>query len=185
MPNNHTYNGLTDAEVLESRKKNGVNILTPPEQDPWWKEFLDKFSDPLIIILLVAGVLSIGISFYEFFGLGQDWKVFFEPIGIFVAIGLATTLAFIFEQKANKAFKILNQVNDDELVEVMRNGTMTTIPRKDVVVGDIVILNTGDEIPADGELLDAVTLSVDESTLTGEPLCAKTADKSQSDKDEI
>lgn len=173
MPNNHIFSGLTDKEVLESRKKNGVNILTPPEQDPWLKEILDKFSDPLIIILLVAGVLSIGISFYEFFGLGQDWKVFFEPIGIFVAIGLATTLAFIFEQKANKAFKILNQVNDDELVEVMRNGTMTTIPRKDVVVGDIVILNTGDEIPADGELLDAVTLSVDESSLTGEISCTK------------
>ena len=174
---------MTDAEVLESRKKNGANVLTPPEQDPWWKEFLDKFSDPLIIILLVAGVLSIGISFYEFFGLGQDWKVFFEPIGIFVAIGLATTLAFIFEQKANKAFKILNQVNDDELVEVMRNGAMTTIPRKDVVVGDIVVLNTGDEIPADGELLDAVTLSVDESSLTGEPLCVKTTDPAHFDKD--
>lgn len=183
MPNNHIFTGLTDAEVLESRKKNGVNVLTPPEQDPWWKEFLDKFSDPLIIILLVAGVLSVGISFYEFFGLGQDWKVFFEPIGIFVAIGLATTLAFIFEQKANKAFKILNQVNDDELVEVMRNGTMTNIPRKDVVVGDIVVLNTGDEIPADGELLDAVTLSVDESSLTGEPLCVKTTDPAHFDKD--
>lgn len=174
---------MTDAEVLESRRKNGVNVLTPPEKDPWWKEFLDKFSDPLIIILLVAGVLSIGISFYEYFGLGQDWKVFFEPIGIFVAIGLATTLAFIFEQRANKAFQILNQVNDDELVEVMRNGTTTTIPRKDVVVGDIVIINTGDEIPADGELLDAVTLSVDESTLTGEPLCAKTTDPAHFDKD--
>lgn len=183
MSQKNRYTGLTDAEVLESRKKNGVNILTPPEQDPWWKEFLDKFSDPLIIILLVAGVLSIGISFYEFFGLGQDWKVFFEPIGIFVAIGLATTLAFIFEQKANKAFKILNQVNDDELVEVMRNGTMTTIPRKDVVVGDIVVINTGDEIPADGELLDAVTLSVDESSLTGEPLCVKTTDPAHFDKD--
>ena len=183
MSQKQNYKGLTDAEVLESRKKNGVNILTPPEQDPWWKEFLDKFSDPLIIILLVAGVLSIGIAFYEFFGLGQNWKVFFEPIGIFVAIGLATTLAFIFEQRANKAFKILNQVNDDELVEVMRNGTMTTIPRKDVVVGDIVILNTGDEIPADGELLDAVTLSVDESTLTGEPLCVKTTDEEHFDKD--
>lgn len=173
MSQKNRYTGLTDAEVLESRKKNGVNVLTPPKRDPWWKEFLDKFSDPLIIILLVAGVLSIGISFYEYFFLDQNWKVFFEPIGIFVAIGLATTLAFIFEQKANKAFKILNQVNDDELVEVMRNGTMTNIPRKDVVVGDVVILNTGDEIPADGELLDAVTLSVDESTLTGELSCAK------------
>lgn len=183
MSQKNRYKGLTDAEVLESRKKNGVNVLAPPEQDPWWKEFLDKFSDPLIIILLVAGVLSIGISFYEFFGLGQDWKVFFEPIGIFVAIGLATTLAFIFEQKANKAFKILNQVNDDELVEVMRNGTMTTIPRKNVVVGDIVVLNTGDEIPADGELLDVVTLSVDESSLTGEPLCVKTTDPAHFDMD--
>lgn len=183
MSQNKNYTGLTDAEVLASRKKNGVNVLTPPEQDPWWKEFLDKFSDPLIIILLVAGILSIGISIYEYFGLGQDWKVFFEPIGIFVAIGLATTLAFVFEQKANKAFKILNQVNDDELVEVIRNGAATTIPRKDVVVGDIVILNTGDEIPADGELLDAVTLSVDESTLTGEPLCAKTTNPEHFDKE--
>ncbi len=181
MSQNNRYIGLTDTEVSESRRKNGVNILTPPEQDPWWKEFLKKFSDPLIIILLVAGVLSVGIALYEYFGLGQDWRVFFEPIGIFVAIGLATTLAFVFEQKANKAFKILNQVNDDELVEVMRNGTMTTIPRKDVVVGDIVILNTGDEIPADGELLDAVTLSVDESSLTGEPLCVKTTDESHFD----
>ena len=181
MTEKRNYNGLTDAEVLKSREQHGVNILTPPEKDPWWKEFFEKFSDPLIIILLVAGVLSIGISLYEFLGLGQDWKVFFEPIGIFVAILLATGLAFIFEQKANKAFKILNQVNDDEAVEVMRNGTMTSIPRKDVVVGDIVILNTGDEIPADGELLDAVTLSVDESTLTGEPMCRKSIDPAQFD----
>lgn len=173
MSQKNRYTGLTDAEVLESRRKNGENVLTPPKKDPWWKEFLDKFSDPLIIILLVAGVLSIGISFYEFFGLGQDWKVFFEPIGIFVAILLATGLAFIFEQRANKEFKIINQVNDDEPVQVKRNETMTTIPRKEVVVGDIVILNTGDEIPADGELLDAVTLGVDESTLTGEMSCAK------------
>lgn len=182
MSQTKRYTGLTDAQVLESRKKHGANLLTPPKQDPWWKEFLEKFSDPLIIILLVAGVLSIGIALYEYFNVeGKDWKVFFEPIGIFVAIGLATTLAFIFEQRANKAFKILNQVNDDEAVEVMRNGTMTTIPRKDVVVGDVVVLNTGDEIPADGELLDAVTLSVDESTLTGEPLCAKTTDEAHFD----
>lgn len=177
------YTDLTDAEVLESCKKNGVNILTPPEQDPWWKEFLDKFSDPLIIILLVAGVLSIGISFYEFFGLGQDWKVFFEPIGIFVAILLATGLAFYFELKANNEFRILNKENDNEKVRIKRNGSETEIPRKDVVVGDIVILETGNEIPADGELLEAETLSVDESTLTGEPLCAKTTDKAHFDKD--
>lgn len=183
MSQKDRYVGLTDAEVSESRRKHGANVLTPPKQDPWWRKFLEKFKDPLIIILLVAGVLSIGISFYEFFGLGQDWKVFFEPIGIFVAIGLATVLAFIFEQRADKAFKILNQVNDDEPVEVIRNGGTTTIPRRDVVVGDIVIINTGDEIPADGELLDAVTLSVDESSLTGEPLCVKTTDRGHFDKE--
>lgn len=183
MLQNHHYVGLSDAEVLESRRKNGVNVLTPPEKDPWWKEFLEKFTDPLIIILLVAGVLSVGISFYEYFGLHQDWKVFFEPIGIFVAILLATGLAFIFEQKSNKAFQILNQVNDDELVEVIRNGATTTVPRKDIVVGDIVFINTGDEIPADGELLDAVTLSVDESSLTGESVCPKTIVESDFDSE--
>lgn len=177
------YAGLTDAQVLESRAKHGANVLTPPKQDPWWKEFLDKFSDPLIQILLVAGVLSVGISIYENVWLGQDWKVYFEPIGIFVAILLATGLAFIFEQKANKAFQILNQVNDDERVEVVRNGMTVAIARKDVVVGDIVIIGTGQEIPADGHLLDAVTLLVDESTLTGEPVCAKSVIPADFDKD--
>ncbi len=177
------FNGLADAEVLESRRQHGPNVLTPPAQEPWWKKFGEKFSDPLIVILLVAGVLSVGISIYEYFGLGQGWHVFFEPIGIFVAIALATTLAFIFEQRANKAFRILNQVNDDELVEVIRTGSNTTIPRKDVVVGDIAIINTGDEIPADGQLLDAVTLSIDESTLTGEPLCVKTTDPAHYDSE--
>ena len=173
-PKNIRYTGLTDAEVLESRRKHGSNVLTPARQDPWWKKFLEKFADPLIQILLVAGVLSIGIAIYENRALGEGWKVYFEPIGIFVAIFLATGLAFIFEQKANKAFRILNQVNDDEMVEVIRNGSAVEVPRKDIVVGDIVKLNTGDEIPADGVLLDAVTLSVDESSLTGEPMCHKT-----------
>ena len=175
----HKYTGLTDWQVLESRRKHGANILTPPPQTPWWRLFLEKFSDPLIQILLVAGVLSVGISIYENTALDQSWKVYFEPIGIFIAILLATGLAFIFEQKANKAFKLLNQVNDDELVEVLRDGSAVQVPRKDIVVGDIVILSTGCEIPADGDLLDAVTLSVDESTLTGEPLCAKSVDPSQ------
>jgi Ca2+-transporting ATPase len=181
MSQEHNYKGLTDEQVIANRGKYGANVLTPPEKEPWWKEFLHKFSDPLIIILLIAGVLSIGISFYEYFGLGQDWKVFFEPIGIFVAIALATGLAFYFEQRANNAFKILNQVNDDEPVDIIRNGMTTTVPRKDIVVGDVVIINTGDEIPADGELLAAITLSIDESTLTGEPLCSKTVDEAQFD----
>ena len=177
------YIGLTDAEVLESRKKYGVNILTPPEKEPLWKQFLEKFTDPLIIILMIAGVLSIGISFYEYFGLNEGFTVFFEPIGIFVAILLATGLAFYFELKADKEFAILNQVNDDELVEVIRNGNATQIPKKDVVVGDIVIINTGAEVPADGELLECVSLNVDESTLTGEPMCHKSVDEKDFDPD--
>lgn len=130
---------------------------------------------------MIAGVLSIGISFYEYFGLNEGFTVFFEPIGIFVAILLATGLAFYFELKADKEFAILNQVNDDELVEVIRNGNATQISKKDVVVGDIVIINTGAEVPADGELLECVSLNVDESTLTGEPMCHKSVDEKDFD----
>ncbi len=175
------YFGLTDAEVLESRSKHGVNILTPPEKEPLWKQFLEKFTDPLIIILLIAGLLSIGISCYEFFSLDEDFAVFFEPIGIFVAILLATGLAFYFELKADQEFAILNQVNDDEAVEVIRNGNTVQIPRRDVVVGDLAFLNTGDEVPADGELLEAVSLNIDESSLTGELLCHKSVDEKDFD----
>ena len=173
---------MTDEQVRESRAKNGVNILTPPEKEPLWKQFLGKFTDPLIIILLIAGFLSVGISLYEYIGLGKDWETFFEPIGIFVAVFLATGIAFIFELKADKQFAILNQVNDDELVEVIRNGNATTIPKKDIVVGDIVILTTGAEIPADGTLLEAVSLNVDESSLTGEPVCHKSVREGDFDK---
>ena len=182
MEQKHYYTGLTDAQVLESRRKNGANVLTPPEKEPLWKQFLEKFGDPLIIILMIAGALSIGISCYEFFGLGQGAAVFFEPVGIFVAILLATGLAFYFELKADKEFTILNQVNDDEPVEVIRNGNTTQIPRKDIVVGDIVILNTGEEVPADSELLEATSLHMDESTLTGEPMCGKSVDEKDFDK---
>ncbi len=183
MSQKNHYTGLTDAQVSESRRKNGVNILTPPEKDSLWKRFLEKFGDPLIIILMIAGALSIGISCYEFWGLDQGAGVFFEPIGIFIAILLATGLAFIFELKADKEFALLNQVNDDEPVQVIRNGNAMQIPKKDVVVGDIVILNTGEEVPADGELLEAVMLNIDESTLTGEPICHKTTDPAEFDKD--
>ncbi len=183
MAEQQHFTGLTDAQVAESRSKYGVNILTPPEKDPLWKQFLEKFSDPLIIILLIAGALSIGISCYEYWGLGKDAGVFFEPLGIFIAILLATGLAFIFELKADKEFALLNQVNDDEAVQVIRNGNPVQVPRKDVVVGDIVILNTGEEVPADGELLEAVSLNIDESTLTGEPICHKTTDPALFDKE--
>ena len=183
MSQNHLYKGLSDAEVLESRRECGVNILTPPEKEPLWRRFLDKFGDPLIIILLIAGALSIGISCYEYFSLDQGAGVFFEPIGIFIAILLATGLAFIFELKADKEFALLNQVSDDEPVQVIRNGNAMQIAKKDVVVGDIVILNTGEEVPADGELLEAVMLNIDESTLTGEPICHKTTDPAEFDKE--
>lgn len=179
---NH-YKGLTDSEVRESREKHGLNILTPKTKKSLWKQFLDKFSDPLIIILLIAGVLSVFISIYEYAALGKSWETFFEPAGIFVAILLATGIAFLFELKADKQFSILNKVNDDEPVEVIRNGNATTIPKKDIVVGDIVILTTGSEIPADGRLLEAVCLNVDESSLTGEPVCHKSTREEDFDKD--
>ncbi len=178
------YTGLSESEVIESRNKNGVNILTPPQKEPVWRLFLKKFSDPLIIILVIAGVLSIAISCYEYYGLDSEATVFFEPVGILMAILLATGLSFYFEYKAGKEFEILNKVNDEEPVQVIRNGGMAMeIPRKDVVTGDIVIINTGEEIPADGRLLEAVSLNVDESTLTGEPVCSKTTDEAHFDAD--
>ncbi len=179
----HRFTGLTDAEVAASRQQHGSNLLTPPEKESLWMRFLDKFKDPLIIILLIAGALSVGISCYEYFYLKDGLGVFFEPVGIFIAILLATGLAFYFELKADKEFALLNQVNDDEPVQVIRNGNAVQIPKKDVVVGDIVILNTGEEVPADGELLETVSLNIDESTLTGEPICHKTTDKEQFDPD--
>ena len=177
------YTGLSQAQVLQNRQQFGVNLLTPPEREPLWKKFLSKFTDPLIIILLVAGVLSIGISCYEYFGLHQEASVFFEPVGIFIAIFLATGLAFVFEVKADREFAILNQVNDDEPVQVIRDGHSQMVPKRDIVVGDIVILTTGSEIPADGELLEAVQLQIDESTLTGEPICRKSVVAEEQDSE--
>ena len=180
------YEGLTDTEVLKSREQYGANVLTPREKEPLWKQFLEKFEDPLIIILLIAGFLSIAISCWEYWGLHVEdgAAVFFEPVGIFLAIFLATTIAFLFELKADKEFAILNQVNDEEEVEVIRNGNTTTVAKKDIVVGDIVIINTGAEIPADGRLLEAISLHVDESTLNGESVPAyKSVKEEEFEKD--
>ena len=176
MTNPQPLTGLTDAEVVESRRLYGDNVLTPPAKEPLWRKFIAKLTDPLIIILLVAAALSIGIAFYEYFGLGHDATAFLEPVGILLAVVLATGLAFIFETKADREFDILNKVNDDEPVRVIRNGQSQQIPKRDVVAGDVVMIGTGDEIPADGTLIDAVALMVDESSLTGEPACAKTTD---------
>lgn len=170
---NIRYSGLTDAEIAESRRQYGNNLITPPRKTPVWLKFLAMFKDPLIIILLVAGAVSIAISFYEYYVLGSGKEVFLEPIGIFMAIFLATGLGFLFEHRAEKEFELLNKVNDDEPVQVVRNGSYIMIPKRDVVVGDIVVLETGQEVPADAILLDAVSLSVDESSLTGEPIARK------------
>lgn len=175
-------NGLTHDEVLESRARYGENILTPPPSTPLWIQFLEKFQDPLIRILLVAFLLSIGIASYEYFCIEPDASVFLEPLGIFIAVILATGVGFIVEVNANKKFKILNQVNDEIMVKVIRDGKITETPRKDIVVGDIVILETGDEVPADGELLDSMMLSINESTLTGEPMTRKTHDSNEANK---
>ena len=229
MQNQKHYSGLTDTQVLESRKKYGVNILTPPEKETVWDKikeacthwivlsllailvgtviaafclqgsmggiiwvmpavvlastlmiaivgFFGGFDDPLFKILITAFVLSMAISIYEFEWVGAEWTTFFEPIGIIVALILATGVAFVLESKNEKTFQSLNEVNDDTLVKVIRNNNVCQIPRKDVVVGDIVILETGEEVPADCELKESLNLVVNESSLTGEPQANKTTD---------
>lgn len=166
MEHKRHYTGLSNEQVLESRRKYGENILTPPKREPLWKLFLEKFEDPIIRILLIAAFLSLGISFVH--------MEFAETIGIFCAILLATGVAFWFEMDANKKFDVLNKVNDDTLYKVIRNGNVCEIPKKEIVVGDIIILGTGEEVPADGELLEAVSLQINESCLTGEPIIDKT-----------
>lgn len=230
------YTGLTNAQVLESRQKYGVNVLTPPEKETLWDTFKEActhwiaismfalivvsaitagvlcggmgaiiwsmpaiiafatglilivgffggFEDPLFKILIMAFVLSIGISIYEFVWVGAGFKTFFEPIGIIVALVLATSIAFFLERSNEKTFQSLNEVNDDTLVKVIRNNNVCQIPRKDIVVGDIVLLESGEEIPADCELLESLNLSVNESSLTGELQAAKTTNPALFDKE--
>ena len=172
MAINNQIKGLNPQQVKESREKHGINILTPPPKPSLWIKFFENFKDPMIRILLVALALSMGVAIYEIYT-GEGLDALFEPIGIFVAIILATGIGFALEVNANKKFEVLNQVNDDVQVKVIRDGVITQVARKDIVVGDIVILGTGDEVPADGVLIDSVALSINESTLTGEPLIKK------------
>lgn len=236
MNQKHHYTGLTDAQVLESRQKYGVNVLTPPEKESLWDTFKETcthwiaismlalivistitagvlcggmgvvvwsmpaiiafatvlilvvgffggFEDPLFKILIMAFVLSIGISIYEFVWGGAGFKTFFEPIGIIVALVLATSIAFFLERSNEKTFQSLNEVNDDTLIKVIRNNNVCQVPRKDIVVGDIVLLESGEEIPADCELLESFNLSVNESSLTGELQAAKTTNPEMVDKE--
>lgn len=168
MEGNKQYTGLTNKQVKESRAKHGANILTPPKKEPLWKLFLKKFEDPIIRILLIAAFLSLGISIIH--------NEYIETIGIFCAILLATGVSFWFEMDASKKFDVLNQVNDEDMLMVMRNGNVGQVAKKDIVVGDIVLLEIGNEVPADGELLEAVSMQIDESCLTGELSIDKTTD---------
>lgn len=177
------YTGLSEEEVLKSREQYGENLLTPPARTPMWKLFLEKFSDPIIRILLVALVLSIAVSVYHVVTGEAGMSALFEPAGIALAILLATVVGFLFEMSAAKKFDILNQVNDDLPVKVVRGGHIIEIPKREIVVGDIVMLNAGDEIPADGILLNAVSVQVNESSLTGEPMATKTTVEADFDKE--
>lgn len=173
--NDYYHLGLTDDEVLQSREKNGINLLTPPKRPSLWKLYLEKFEDPVVRVLLVAAAFSLIISIIE--------NEYAETIGIIAAILLATGIGFFFEYDASKKFDLLNAVNEETLVKVVRNGRVQEIPRKDIVVGDIVILETGEEIPADGELLEAISLQVNESNLTGEPVINKTTVEADFDEE--
>ena len=157
--------GLTAAEVLQSRLEHGENVLTPPKQQSKWRLYLEKYEDPMVRILLVAALVSLALSFVK-----QD---FVETLGIIAAIILATTVGFYFECDAARRFSILTQMGEEQSVKVMRDGRLQEIPRREIVVGDIVIVETGDEVPADGKLLEATDLQVDESSLTGELLTNK------------
>ena len=232
------YKGLSDAEVLESRRLHGANVLTPPQKETLWDRlrtasrhwimrgmalltilaivaacvlswqgstgatpwmmpamllvslllillvgFFGAFNDPLFRILITAFVLSMCISIYEYEWRGAGLSVFFEPVGIIVALLLATGVAFFLERRNEKTFQSLNEVDDDTPVKVLRNDNVCQVPRRDIVVGDIVILETGEEVPADCELLEALQLNVDESSLTGEPHAHKTTSEAHFDPD--
>ena len=157
--------GLTDEQVKQSREQHGKNVLTPPQRTSLWKLYLDKYRDPIIQILLVAAFVSLILAFIE--------KNFMETIGIFVAVFLATTVGFYFERDAAKKFNLLTALSEEQPVKVRRNGKVMEIPRHDVVVGDVVLVEVGDEVPADGELIICNDLQINESTLTGEPVNEK------------
>lgn len=157
--------GLTDEQVKQSREQHGKNVLTPPQRTSLWKLYLDKYRDPIIQILLVAAFVSLILAFIE--------KNFMETIGIFVAVFLATTVGFYFERDAAKKFNLLTALSEEQSVKVRRNGKVMEIPRHDVVVGDVVLVEVGDEVPADGELIVCNDLQINESALTGEPVAEK------------
>ena len=170
--NTDPHVGLSDAQVADSRQQYGDNVLTPPKKTSLWKLYLDKYRDPIIQILLVAALVSLVLAFVE--------KDFVETLGIFIAIFIATTVGFYFECDAARKFRVLTAINEDQPVKVRRDGKVMEVPRRDVVVGDIILVETGDEVPADAVLVEAVNLQIDESSLTGEPLTSKSVTDAQS-----
>ena len=170
--NTDPHVGLSDAQVADSRQQYGDNVLTPPKKTSLWKLYLDKYRDPIIQILLVAALVSLVLAFVE-----HD---FVETLGIFIAIFIATTVGFYFECDAARKFRVLTAINEDQPVKVRRVGKVMEVPRRDVVVGDIILVETGDEVPADAVLVEAVNLQIDESSLTGEPLTSKSVTDAQS-----
>ena len=165
---NVNLQGLGDAQVEASRSQHGENVLTPPRRTSYWKLYLDKYHDPIIQILLVAALVSLLLAFIE--------RDFMETLGIILAVVIATTVGFYFECDAARRFNMLTAMNEDQRVKVRRNGRVTEVKRREVVVGDIILVEVGDEIPADAQLVEAVNLQVDESSLTGEPLTTKSID---------
>lgn len=162
--------GLSSTQVEESRQQHGENVLTPPRRRSMWRLYLEKYEDPIIRILLVAAVVSLGMAFFS----GE----YVETVGIIVAVFFATTVGFYFERDAARRFQLLTQVDEEQQVKVFRDGRVTAVPRREVVVGDVVIVETGDEVPADGTLLEATDLQVDESSLTGESITTKQTEPS-------
>ena len=171
IPHTDPHIGLSDEQVRTSRQQYGDNVLTPPKKTSLWKLYLDKYRDPIIQILLVAALVSLVLAFVE-----HD---FVETLGIFIAIFIATTVGFYFECDAARKFRVLTAINEDQPVKVRRNGKVMEVPRRDVVVGDIILVETGDEVPADAVLVEAVNLQIDESSLTGEPLTSKSVTDAQ------
>ncbi|HMO37299.1 MAG TPA: cation-transporting P-type ATPase, partial [Gemmatales bacterium] len=160
MPSGLPFVGLTSEQVLQQRAEHGSNLLTPPAREPWWKLYLAKYQDPVIRILIIAAVIATVAGAYH----GE----FVEGIGILVAIVLSTFLGFCNEYRANREFDLLNVLDDDVPCKVLRDNEVMTIPKRDIVVGDVLLVELGEEVPADGDLLEAVNLQVDESRLTGE-----------------
>lgn len=171
IPHTDPHAGLSDEQVRTSRQQYGDNVLTPPKKTSLWKLYLDKYRDPIIQILLIAALVSLVLAFVE-----HD---FVETLGIFIAIFIATTVGFYFECDAARKFRVLTAINEDQPVKVRRDGKVMEVPRRDVVVGDIILMETGDEVPADAVLVEAVNLQIDESSLTGEPLTSKSVTNEQ------